>query len=215
MNLAPALSPRGIALLAGLLYLGEGASSVFGQLIVPGNLVLAGDPTGTAARILESETLLRLGVAATVLSVAFFVAETAAFASLFGPIGRGPVQLFVFFSIAAIGLNAVGALFEMAPLTLLRSRDLAALGDEQRAAFAVFFLRLSAQTMNVFLILFGFRCITLGYLILRSSFMPRVIGGILVLAGCDVLSMLLYPLLSALKSCLPHPCFSGSPDRLL
>jgi len=84
MSLAPALSPRGIALLAGLLYLGEGAGSVFGQLIVPGNLLLAGDPAGTAARILESETLLRLGVAATVLSVAFFVAETAAFATARG-----------------------------------------------------------------------------------------------------------------------------------
>ena len=186
MSLAPALSPRGIALLAGLLYLGEGAGSVFGQLIVPGNLLLAGDPTGTAARILESETLVRLGVAATVLSVVFFVAETAAFASLFGPVGRGPVQLFVFFSIAAIGLNAVGALFEMAPLTLLRSRDLAALGDEQRAALAVF------------LILFGFRCIALGYLILRSSFMPRVIGGLLVLAGVAYLPNLWPPLVTAI-----------------
>ncbi len=198
MSLAPALSPRGIALLAGLLYLGEGAGSVFGQLIVPGNLLLAGDPTGTAARILESETLLRLGVAATVLSVAFFVAETAAFVSLFRPVGRGPVQLFVFFSIAAIGLNAVGALFEMAPLTLLRSRDLAALGDEQRAAFAVFFLRLSAQTMNVFLILFGFRCMALGYLILRSSFMPGVIGGLLALAGIAYLPNLWPPLVTAI-----------------
>ena len=54
MSLAPALSPRGIALLAGLLYLGEGAGSVFGQLIVPGNLVRAGDPTGTAARKMRS-----------------------------------------------------------------------------------------------------------------------------------------------------------------
>lgn len=191
-------SPRMLALLAGLLYLGEGATSVFGQLIVPGSLLIAGDPTGTAARILENETLLRLGVAATLLSVAFFIAETATFASLFGPIGRGPVQLFVFISITAIGLNAVAALFEMAPLTLLRSRDLAALGDEQRAAFAVLFMRLSAQTMNIFLILFGFRCMALGYLVLRSSFMPRVIGGLLMLAGAAYLPNLWPPLVTAI-----------------
>jgi len=191
-------SPRGVALLAGLLYLGEGATSVFGQLIVPGSLLIAGDPTGTAARILENETLLRLGVAATLLSVAFFIAETAAFASLFGPIGRGPVQLFVFFSITAIGLSAVAALLEMAPLTLLRSRDLAALGDEQRAAFAVLFVRLSAQTMDVFLVLFGFRCIALGYLVVRSSFMPRLIGGLLMLAGAAYLPNLWPPLVTAI-----------------
>jgi hypothetical protein len=191
-------SPRGVALLAGLLYVGEGATSVFGQLIVPGSLLISGDPTRTAAHILENETLLRLGVAATVLSVVFFIAETAAFASLFGPIGRGPVQLFVFFSITAIGLNAVAALFEMAPLTVLRSRDLAALGDEQRAAFAVLFMRLSAQTMNIFLILFGFRCIALGYLVLRSSFMPHLIGGLLVLAGVAYLPNLWPPLEAAI-----------------
>ena len=89
-------------------------------------------------------------------------------------------------------------MFEMAPLTLLRSRDLAALGDEQRAAFAVFFLRLSAQTMNVFLILFGFRCMALGYLILRSSFMPGVIGGLLALAGIAYLPNLWPPLVTAI-----------------
>ena len=82
-------SPRAIARIAGLLYLGEGGTSVFGQVVVPGALLISGDPSGTAARILESETLLRLGVAATVLSVAFFLAETAAFASLFRPSAVG------------------------------------------------------------------------------------------------------------------------------
>lgn len=193
-----ALSPRGVARLAGLLYLGEGATSVFGQLIVPGTLLVAGDPTGTAARIVENETLLRLAVAATLLSVAFFIAETTAFSSLFFPIGRGPVALFVFFSITGIGLHAVAALFEMAPLTLLRARDLAALGDEQRAAFAVLFMRLTAQTFNVFLVFFGFRCMALGYLVLRASFMPRVIGALLMLAGAGYLMNLWPPLVNAI-----------------
>ena len=192
------LSPRGLARLAGILYLCEGATSVFGQLIVPGMLLIAGDPTATAARILENETLLRLGVAATLISVAFFIAETAVFASLFRPIGRGLVALFVFFSIMGIGLHAVAALFEMAPLTLLRARDLAALGDDQRAAFAVLFMRLSAQTFSVFLVFFGFRCIALGYLVLRSSFMPRVIGALLMLAGAGYLLHLWPPLITAI-----------------
>jgi hypothetical protein len=192
-----ALSPRGVARLAGLLYVGEAVTSVFGQLIVPGSLLIAGDPAGTAARIIENEMLLRLAVAATLLSVAFFIAETTAFASLFAPIGRSPLLLFVLFSVLGIGLHAVAALFEMAPLTLLRGRDLAALGDEERAAFAVLFMRLSAQTFNVFLVFFGFRCIALGYLVWRASFMPRVIGAFLMLAGAGYLLHLWPPLVSA------------------
>ena len=206
-----AISPRVIALIAGLLYLGEGAGSVFGQLVVPGALQVSGDPSGTATRILENETLLRLGVAASVLSVAFFLAETAAFAELFRPIGRGPVRLFVFFSIAGIAFNAVGALFEMAPLTLLRARDLSALGDEQRAAFAVLFLRLAAQTMNLFLVYFGFRCIALGYLVRRASFMPGLIGALLMLAGGGYLLNLWPPLVNAIA---PYHLVLAAPGKL-
>lgn len=205
------ISPRPVALIAGLLYLAEGATSVFGQLVVPGALSIAGDPSGTAARILENETLLRLGVAASVLSVAFFLAETAAFASLFRPIGRGPVRLFVFFSVAGIAFNAVGALFEMAPLTLLRARDLAALGDEERAAFAVLFLRLAAQTMNLFLVYFGFRCIALAYLVWRASFMPRLIGALLTLAGAAYLLNLWPPLVNAIA---PYHLILAAPGEL-
>jgi hypothetical protein len=192
------VSPRGLARLAGILYLCEGATSVFGQLIVPGMLLTAGDANATATRILENETLLRLGVAATLLSVAIFIAETAVFASLFRPVGGGFVALFVFFSVMGVGLHAVAALFEMAPLTLLRARDLAALGDDQRAALAVFFFRLGRQTFNVFLVFFGFRCMALGYLVLRSSFMPRIIGGLLFLAGAGYLLHLWPPLITGI-----------------
>jgi hypothetical protein len=192
------LSPRGLARLAGILYLCEGATSVFGQLIVPDMLLVAGDPSATAARILENETLLRLGVAATLISVAFFIAETAVFASLFRPVGRGLVALFVFFSVMGVGLHAVAGLFEMAPLTVLRSRDLAALGDDQRAALAVLFLRLTSQTFNVFLVFFGFRCLALGYLVMSSSFMPRIIGAFMMLAGAGYLLHLWPPLIAAI-----------------
>jgi hypothetical protein len=205
------LSPRGLARLVGILYLCEGATSVFGQLIVPDTLLVAGDPTATAAQILANETLLRLGVAATLLSVAFFLAETAVFASLFRPVGRGLVTVFVFFSVMGIGLSAVAALFEMAPLTLLRARDLAAIGDDQRAAFAVLFLRLTAQTNNVFLVFFGFRCIALGYLVLRSWFMPSVIGTLLMLAGAGYLLNLWPPLVSAVA---PFHLILAAPGEL-
>jgi hypothetical protein len=197
-RLAMTPSPGALARLAGILYLCEGATSVFGQLIVPDMVLIPGDPSATAARILENETLLRLGVAATLISVAFFLAETAVFASLFRPVGAGLVALFVFFSVMGIGLHAVAGLFEMAPLTVFRSRDLGALADDQRAALAVLFLRLSSQTFNVFLVFFGFRCLALGYLVLRSSFMPRVIGALMMLAGVGYLLHLWPPLIAAI-----------------
>ena len=147
--------------------------------------------------------LISIGLSVTMGLMNFINLAHGAFAMLGGyaavvAMSRLGIPFLPSLVIAFVLSGAVGALFEMAPVTLLRSRDLAALGDEQRAALAVFFMRLSAQTMNVFLILFGFRCIALGYLILRSSFMPRVIGGLLVLAGVAYLPNLWPPLVTAI-----------------
>lgn len=40
------------------------------------------------------------------------------------------------------------------------------------------------------LVLFGFYCLLIGYLILRSTFLPRLLGGLMVLAGLSWLTFL-------------------------
>jgi hypothetical protein len=183
--------------MAGVLYVLEGLTSVFGQLIVPGRLVVSGDAAVTAANILGNESLFRLGLAASLLAVAFHIAQTVLFYDLFKPVSRRVSLLLVLFSLVAIALQAVSSLFQLPALVILGGgRGLGALSVEQLQSLALIFLRLRAQAFNVFLVFFGFRCALIGYLIYRSTFLPRIIGVLMAFAGLGYLMLLWPPLVN-------------------
>jgi len=191
------MSPRLLARMAGVLYVLEGLTSVFGQLIVPGRLVVSGDAAVTAANILGNESLFRLGLAASLLAVAFHIAQTVLFYDLFKPVSRRVSLLLVFFSLVAIALQAVSSLFQLPALVILGGgRGLGALSVEQLQSLALIFLRSRAQAFDVFLVFFGFRCALIGYLIYRSTFLPRTIGVLMAFAGLGYLMLLWPPLVN-------------------
>ena len=69
-------SPRFKARVAGLFELLEALTSGFGQVIVPGMLVVSGDAAATAANILANELSFRLCFAAALVAVACHIAWT-------------------------------------------------------------------------------------------------------------------------------------------
>jgi hypothetical protein len=183
--------------MAGVLYVLEGLTSAFGQLIVPGKLVVSGDAAVTAANILGNETLFRLGLAASLLAVAFHVAQTVLFYDLLKPVSRRGSLLLVCFSLVAIALQAVSSLFQLPALIVLRGGGgLGALGVEQLQSMALVFLKWREQAFNVFLVFFGFRCALVGYLIHRSTFLPRIIGVLMAFAGLGYVMLLWPPLVN-------------------
>jgi hypothetical protein len=191
------LSPRLTARLAGLMYILEGLASVFGQMLVPGMLVVSTDAAATATNILASDSLFRLGIASGLLAVAFHIAQTVLFYLLFRPVSRVSALMLASFSLVAIGLQAASILFQVAPLVVLGgARDLGAFSTEQLEALSLLFLKWRGQAYNIYLVFFGFRCILLGYLIYKSTFMPRVIGGLMAVAGVGYLLLLWPPLVN-------------------
>jgi hypothetical protein len=57
------------------------------------------------------------------------------------------------------------------------------------------FLRLRAQCYHsIGLVFFGLYCLLIGYLIFRSTFLPRIIGVLEVVAGLGYLTLLWRPL---------------------
>jgi Domain of unknown function (DUF4386) len=187
------MSPRLLARMAGVFYVLEGLTSVFGQLIVPGRLVVSAAAAVTAANILGNVSLFRLGLAASLLAVAFHIVQTLLFYDLFKPVSTRVSLLLVFFSLVAIALQAVSSLFQLPALVVLRHGGaLGAFSAEQLQSLALVFLRWREQAFNVFLVFFGFRCALIGYLIYRSTFLPRIIGVLMAFAGLGYL-MLLWP----------------------
>ncbi len=55
--------------------------------------------------------------------------------------------------------------------------------SEQLQALALMFLNLNGHAFSIGMVFFGFYCLLIGYLIFRSTFIPRIVGILMALAG--------------------------------
>jgi hypothetical protein len=188
------MSPRFKARMAGVFEVLEALTSGFGQVIVPAMLIVSGDAAATVANILAHELLVRLSLAAALVAVACHITWTFLFYELFKPVNRSLSLFAAFVSLVAIAMQAVSGLFQIAPLGVLQGGGpLKAFTTEQLQALAMMFVKLNAQAFYIYLVFFGLWCVLIGYLIFRSTFMPRILGVLEAFAGLCWLTFLWPP----------------------
>ncbi len=188
-------SPRFKARLAGVCALLEGLTSVIGQQFVLGRLVVSDNGAATAANILGNQSLYWFGFAASLIAVALHIAWTLLFYDLFTPVSRSLSLLAVMVILVGCSIQALTSLFYIAPLLVLESgSSLSGFTPEQVQAHALFLLELNAQAFKTYLVFFGLWCILTGYLIFRSTFLPRILGVLLVIDGFGWVTYLVPPL---------------------
>ena len=181
--------------LAGICYLLGAQASVFGQMIIPGRLVVSSSAATTAANILAHESLYRFGAVLAFISVPFHIVWAILFYQLFKPVNRSIPLVAAFVMLMGCAMWTLCALFSLAPLLILKgTSSLSAFAPEQLQTLALVLLRLNAQAFDVGLVFFGLWCILIGYLIARSTFLPRIIGVLYALAGVGYLTLLWQPL---------------------
>jgi Domain of unknown function (DUF4386) len=177
-------SPRRKARVAGGFYLVIIVLAMFAEVFVRGSLVVSGDFAATAANILAHEALFRAGFAADLIVAACDVAVAILFYEIFRPVNRGLALAALLFRLAHAAIMAGILLFHFAPLILLSGGHyLGAFQVDQLQALSLASLRLHAVGYNVCLVFFGIHCVLIGYLIAISTFLPRVLGVLMALAG--------------------------------
>ncbi|SRR6266480_3654645 len=188
-------SPRVKARIAGLFDLLEALTSGLGQVIIPGMLIVSGNAAATAANVLAHGPLFRLSILLALLGVACHIAWTYLFYELFKAVNRNLSLLAVFFSLVAMALQAFSSTLQAAPLVILEGGPaFAAFTADQLKTLTFLFLSLNARVFNTYLVFFGFWCVLIGYLIVRSTFMPRILGVLEGLAGLCWLTFIWPPL---------------------
>jgi len=177
-------SPRAKARLAGVCEALEGFTSAYGQVFIRDRLIVSGDAAATAANILGHEQLYRVGFAVSVLGVAFHVAWAFLFYELFKPVNRSVSRLALLVVLVCCAIQAVTAILYLAPLLVLQGgSSLAGFTTGQLQALAYTFLKLNGLAFQVDLVFFGLWCVLAGYLIFKSTFMPRILGVLLAIDG--------------------------------
>ena len=177
-------SPRFKARMAGVFEVLEGMTSAFGQVFVLGRLVVFSDAAATAANIQGHQPLFWLGFVSSLIGVACHIAWTLLFYELFKPVNRSLSLLAAFVGLVVCGLQALTSLLYLAPLLILQGgSSVSAFTAEQLQALALIFLKLNAYAFEIDLVFFGFWCVLAGYLIFRSTFLPRILGVLLAIDG--------------------------------
>ncbi|MEY2556879.1 MAG: hypothetical protein QOE34_304 [Verrucomicrobiota bacterium] len=203
MNSSPLFKAR----LAGACWLMTFITSGF-AMWVGSKLIVFDNAPGTATNILTNEMLFQSATAAMLLSGAFYLGVTVLIYELLKPVNRTLSLLAAFFSLVGCAVGALGCLFDLAPLVLLRGAghlSVFTLGQLQELALVLLKVRLEAN--NIGLVFFGFHCLLIGCLILKSTFLPRIIGALMLFAGLGWLTCLLPPLAESLA---PYNVIPGS-----
>ncbi|MBV8056935.1 MAG: DUF4386 domain-containing protein [Deltaproteobacteria bacterium] len=177
-------SPRLKARIAGGLYLINIVAGAFHYGFVRAAMVVPGDAGATAANILKHEMVYRLGFVAAIILLLCNVPLALIFYDLFKVVNRSLSALVVFFTLVATAIETANLLNYFAPLILLDGgRYSSALTAQQLQALAYIALALQAIGFNLAVVFFAFYDLLIGYLIFRSTFVPRTVGVLMAIGG--------------------------------
>jgi len=172
------------ARVAGLLYFVSSIFGVVGLVYVPKRLIVSENATATADAIRGSESLFRLGIASELVGMTMFIFVVLALYRLFEGVDRNQASLMVILIFFSIPLSFVAMLSEMGALTLYGNADfLSVFARHQLDALAFLFLRLHSDAWVLASVFSGLWLFPFGMLVIRSGFIPRILGFLLIAAG--------------------------------
>jgi hypothetical protein len=181
-------SPRVRARLAGVLYLISGVPAGFSVFVFL-KMIVRGDPAATATNILGSETLFRLGFVADLIGIVIFLGAVLMLYELFKPVSRSLSLLMAFLGVIGGAIQALDSLGDNIALLLLKGGNtMTTFTTAQAQELAFQFLKLHMLIYDFAFVFYGVSTILIGCLILRSTFLPRVLGVLMTIDGLGYLT---------------------------
>jgi hypothetical protein len=177
-------STKKAARVAGLLYLLACIPAPFSLIYVPRTLIVPGNATATASKILASESMFRIGIAGELINGIGFIFAVLALYRLLKGVSKQQASLMVTLYMISVPISFLNVLNEVGALILLRGADfLSVFTRPQLDALAMVFLRLHSHGVVVVAIFWGLWLFPFGVLVYRSGFLPRILGVLLVING--------------------------------
>jgi len=182
-------SSKKTARMAGFLYLAHFVTFFLAENGVHPTAVGSTDVAATAHNIVASEWLFRIGFVSFLLTAVFFLLSAWALYVLLKPVNKDLALLFVLLNLGGVAIWFMSQLGEFAALLVLSGAEyLQVFQADQLQALAMLFLNLFQNGFMIAQLLLNLWLFPLGYLVLKSSFLPRILGILLIIDGFAMLT---------------------------
>jgi hypothetical protein len=188
-------SPQIYARMIGLLYLVVIVAGISVQMVISGRIIVDGDAAATATNILMHRDLFQLGFTVYLIEMACQIAQAVLFYILLRRAGNNIALLALVFNLVGCTIKTLSRLFYIAPLLVISgSQYLSVFNTEQLQALTLLLLNVNNQGAGIALVFFGISTFLNGYLIFKSTFLPRILGVLTMAGGLGWLSFFYPPL---------------------
>src|SRR5438309_10639085 len=189
-------SPKTLARIAGLLYLGTSVPFVF-AVQVRSRIIEPADAAATVHNIRASATLFRVGLVADLVSWAGFLATALALYLLLKHANQLAAVAMVAFVGVMVAVGYSNTVNQYSALTIAMSAEYAkGLGQAGANALVLMFTDVQSNGLDINELFFGLWLLPLSYLVIKSRYFPMVIGVLLIIAGVSWIAQFLVILLA-------------------
>lgn len=182
---------------AGVLYFIVALIAPISLKYVPQRLYVRENATATADNIRSSDSLFRIGITSELLHEVLWVFVVLALYKLFRRVNEDRArQMLIVGALLPVPLVLMNVLNEIVAMILVSGANFLTVFDgHQLDALALLFIRLHGQGLNVASFFWGLWLFPFGALVIRSGFIPKVLGPLLTLAGAGYVTSSLTTLL--------------------
>jgi len=193
-----------IARTAGLFYLLYVIISIIANLF--GKFVFVDAPV-TVNHIMTHAFQFRIGFVVNLFSVVFFLIAAWALYVLLKPVNKDLALLFLLFNLAGFIVWLFSSLCLFASLLILNGTEyIKVFQPDQLQALAVFFVNLYKNGSFIAQVPYGVWLFPLGYLVLKSGFLPKILGVLLIADGVCQFVYVCQRLIFPESAIIAYPC---------
>lgn len=151
---------------------------IFKSLIVPGNASL------TANNVIANEQLFRWGTSIWLFVLILDVIIAWALYIFLKPVNKMFSLLAGWFRIVYTAIFGITQILMFIALEILSNTDyLSVFTKDQLNAFSMMFIKAHDTGFLISLVFFGVHCLLLGYLVIKSDYIPHILGFLLIAAS--------------------------------
>ena len=186
----------GVAMLLSIVF------GALGEAYLPGKIIVSGNAAATAANIAAHPTLFRITFATYLVEGFCDIILCVLWYIILKPVHRNLALISAFIGVVSMITFAIAqSNFWASSIILKDAGGMTAFTEEQRTALAYLSVRISTMIASLFLCFYGTASAIRGFLIMRSGYLPKVLGVLLMIGGAGfILRSLTYILAPAYSS---------------